>query len=175
MDFIITHYLMTKAQTIFGNNKSVTVLNLGCGRDLLVNRLDSSATPQMNGNLRNWLHQAKRIEQITTIDLDHVSESDNVIASDISTMTDTNSVKKDSTDLTIFSLSLRGKDTDNYLIQAFMALKNKGKLLIADHKNVFKSNERADLQTKLQDLGFANISINEIGDYFFILATADKK
>ena len=175
MDFIITHYLMTKAQTIFGKNKSVTILNLGCGRDLLVNRLDSSATPQMNGSLRNWLKQTRGIKQITTIDLDHVSESDNVIASDISTMTESGPINMNSADLAIFSLSLRGKDTDNYLIQAFMALKNKGKLLIADHNKVFKPSERTGLQEKLKALGFANISINEIGDYFFILATADKK
>ncbi len=173
LNTIITNFLMKTPSQFFPKNAKPVVLNLGCGTDLLSKRLDSPATPEMKETgqtLRNWLSE-RNIKNIEVIEIDHVApEGSEVKADNIGTMVDNSLVPENSADLAIFSLSLREKDTANYLIQACLALKLGGKLIIADHKNVFDKKERDELVDKLFSLGFSNCEINEIDDYFFIKA-----
>nr|MDJ0625130.1 hypothetical protein [Candidatus Caenarcaniphilales bacterium] len=170
LDIIITHYLMPKTQSIFGLSKGPkTIMNLGCGRDLLGERMEEPATPQMKGSLQDWLGN-KGVGEINIVDLDHVASSDSVMVGDISTMVDSGKIAQESADLAIFSLSLRGTNIGDNLIQCSMALKPDGKLLIGDHKNVFNKEEREKLVDSLLNLGFSRVSSEEVGDYFFLLA-----
>jgi superfamily II DNA or RNA helicase len=173
LDDIITNFLM-KAPSQFFKGENPVILNLGCGTDLFEQRLNRPATPEMKDNkqtFKNWL-SVREFNNIEVIEIDHVAmEGSKVKAGNIATMIDEGLVEENSADLAIFSLSLRGKDIDDYLLQAYFAIKTGGKLIIADHKNVFDKEKRKDLKIKLESLGFSNCEITEIDDYFFIKAT----
>jgi len=175
LDEIITNFLMKAPSQFFPKNvQNPVILNLGCGTDLFLERLNRPATPEMKDNkqtFENWL-SVRGFNNIEVIEIDHVAvEGSKVKAGNIATMVDKGLVEENSADLAIFSLSLRGKDIDDYLLQAYFAIKTGGKLIIADHKNVFDKEKRKDLKIKLESLGFSNCEITEIDDYFFIKAT----
>ncbi len=113
--------------------------------------------------------EAKIAEAIGSrvINFDHVAIDSSVISCDMSDVSD--HVKKGGIDVALFSLSLMGKNWEDYLKEASRCLNDNGYLFIAE---TTKSLERRleTLRDEIKNLGFKIYKDEEIGLFTFIEA-----
>ena len=176
-----SYYLKNSSEN---SEQSATIVNMGCGRDLLQERSLKAPTKQAGSSLQDWLKERCKIDKLNIYDIDHVSIkkdlklgdssyqvssiSDN--AAGLSSKTLEKIKSSGGTDLVTFSLSVRGKDWEYAIIQASDILKSKGKILIVDQDQVW-SNERKEQLTKTaKDLGMTIQEKHQGTVVMFILA-----
>ena len=137
------------------SEQPATIVNMGCGRDLLQERSLKAPTKEADTSLQNWLKERCKINELNIYDIDHVSIEKDLKLGDsryqVSSISDNATGLSSKTleqikssggaDLVTFSLSVRGKDWEYAIIQASDILKSKGKILIVDQDQVW-SNER---------------------------------
>ncbi|MFZ4085069.1 MAG: DEAD/DEAH box helicase family protein [Vampirovibrionia bacterium] len=166
------------------SEQSATIVNMGCGRDLLQERAIQAPTKEAGSSLQNWLKARCKINELNIYDIDHVSIKKDLKSGDssyqISSISDNAAGLSQETlekiessggaDLVTFSLSLLGKDWEYAIIQAGDILKSKGKILIVDQDQVW-SNERKEQLTKTaKDLGMTIQEKHQGTVVMFILA-----
>jgi hypothetical protein len=166
------------------SEQPATIVNMGCGRDLLQERAIQAPTKEAGSSLQNWLKARCKINELNIYDIDHVSIKKDLKSGDssyqISSISDNAAGLSQGTldkikssggaDLVTFSLSLLGKDWEYAIIQAGDILKSKGKILIVDQDLVW-SNERKEQLTKTaKDLGMTIQEKHQGTVVMFILA-----
>jgi hypothetical protein len=113
---------------------------------------------------------AKIMEEIGSdrvISFDHVAINDKVIECDIRSVS--KHVEDNSLDVVIFSLSLMGKNWQDYIIEAKRCLSTRGSLFIAVTTKELDNGRRLHtLPNILKDNGFVIDTIEERGDFTFM-------
>ena len=159
-----SYYLKNSSEN---SEQSATIVNMGCGRDLLQERSLKAPTKQAGSSLQDWLKERCKIDKLNIYDIDHVSIekylklgdssyqvssiSDN--AAGLSSKTLEQIKSSGGADLVTFSLSVRGKDWEYAIIQAGDILKSKGKILIVDQDQVWNNDRKDQLQKTAEGLG----------------------
>jgi len=113
--------------------------------------------------------EAKLAESIGSrvINFDHVSIDSSVISCDMSDVSEY--VKKGGLDVALFSLSLMGKNWQDYLQEASRCLNENGLLFISETTNSL-SKRLESLRDEIKKLGFEIYKDDEIGLFTFIEA-----
>ncbi|MDH3203552.1 MAG: DEAD/DEAH box helicase family protein [Nitrosopumilus sp.] len=113
--------------------------------------------------------EAKIAETIGSrvINFDHVSIDSNVISCDMSDVSE--HVKKGGLDVALFSLSLMGKNWEDYLKEASRCLNENGYLFISETTNSL-TKRLETLRDEIKKLGFEIYKDDEIGNFTFIEA-----
>lgn len=101
------------------------------------------------------------------INFDHVAIDSNVISCDMSNVSE--HIKKGGLDVALFSLSLMGKNWDDYLKEASRCLNENGLLFISETTNSL-SKRLEGLRETIKKLGFEIYKDEEIGLFTFIEA-----
>ena len=112
---------------------------------------------------------AKIMEEIgveRVISFDHIAINDKVIACDIKSVSE--HVEDNSLDVIIFSLSLMGKNWQEYIIEAKRCLSTRGSIFIAVTTHELDEGRRLhSLPNVLKDNGFVIDTTEERGDFTF--------
>lgn len=113
--------------------------------------------------------EAKIAEAIGSriINFDHVAIDSHVISCDMSDVSE--HVKKGGLDVALFSLSLMGKNWQDYLKEASRCLNENGYLFISETTNSL-SKRLETLRDEIKKLGFEIYKDDEIGNFTFIEA-----
>ena len=101
------------------------------------------------------------------INFDHVAIDSNVISCDMSNVSE--HIKKGGLDVALFSLSLMGKNWEDYLKEASRCLNENGLLFISETTNSL-SKRLENLRDEIKKLGFEIYKDEEIGLFTFIEA-----
>jgi hypothetical protein len=148
------------------SEQPATIVNMGCGRDLLQERAIQAPTKEADSSLQDWLKK-RCINKLNIYDIDHVSITKDLKLGDssyqISSISDNAAGLSSETldkinssggaDLVTFSLSLLGTDWEYAIIQAGNILKSKGKILIVDQEQVWSNDRKRLLQETAAGLG----------------------
>ncbi|MFM7458577.1 MAG: DEAD/DEAH box helicase [bacterium] len=159
-----SYYLKNSSEN---SQESATIVNMGCGRDLLQERSLKAPTKEAGTSLQDWLKERCQINELNIYDIDHVSVKKDLKLGDsnhqVSSISDnaaelsSETLKKINSsggaDLVTFSLSVRGKDWEYAIIQASEILKSKGKILIVDQDQVWNNDRKQKLKNIAKDLG----------------------
>jgi hypothetical protein len=158
-----SYYLKNSSEN---SEQSTTIVNMGCGRDLLQERSLKAPTKEADSSLQDWLKERCKINELNIYDIDHVSiEKDLKLRnssyqvssiSDNATGLSSETLEKikssGGADLVTFSLSVRGKDWEYAIIQAGEILKSKGKILIVDQDQVWSNDRKQQLKNIAENL-----------------------
>lgn len=99
------------------------------------------------------------------INFDHVAMDSSIISCDMSDVSQY--VKDDELDVALFSLSLIGKNWQDYLKEASRCLNDDGLLFISE---TTQSSKLEDIRGEIKNLGFEIYKDNEVEDFTFIEA-----
>ena len=102
------------------------------------------------------------------ISFDHIAINDKIIECDIRSVS--KYVDDNSLDVVIFSLSLMGKNWQEYIVEAKRCLSTRGSLFIAvTTKELDEGRRLHSLPIVLKDIGFVIDTKEERGDYFIFM------
>ena len=99
--------------------------------------------------------------------IDHVAIDSNVISCDMSNVSE--HIKKGGIDVALFSLSLMGKNWEDYIVEASRCLKSNGYLFISETTKSLE-NRLSNLRQVVNDNGFEIYKDEKIGPFTFIEA-----
>jgi len=99
------------------------------------------------------------------INFDHVAMDSSIVSCDMSDVSQY--VKDDELDVALFSLSLIGKNWQDYLKEASRCLNDDGLLFISE---TTQSSKLEDIRDEIKNLGFEIYKDNEVEDFTFIEA-----
>jgi len=100
------------------------------------------------------------------INFDHVAMDSSIISCDMSDVSE--HTKNDELDVVLFSLSLIGKNWQDYLKEASRCLNDNGLLFVSE--NTQSSSRLESIRDEIKKLGFKIYKDNEVGDFTFIEA-----
>ncbi len=181
--------LISKPSLVKSNptDDSVTIINMGSGRDLLQARMLNPLSKENPNTLYSHLKERLKLKEIKVFDIDHVKHEENISGIKLESLSDNASslsaasldkIKNaNGADLVIFSQSLIGKDWEYALVQAREILKAKGKILIIDEQSPWKmkhSNLSIDELKRISEELNLKFEDQEEGHYIFFKLEALK-